>query len=482
MPPTNQTMATAMEITSLPFSITQNLTGVVGFGGFEYDLWYKIPAALITAAISADRLVGARGYLTIAHPDYFTQTWMYTDPPIGNYGTPYLDAKSNTFGDGRLQVPLADTPQDYYLMLYTEDFTGIPPTYDVTMEVYLSDENLPIPAGSLFINNDEPGFPAAALSTADGSILAFIHDIAAGETGDILPNGIMALADTDTNDTKIYNPDFTLRATVPLTGNISSGNQVDRFYIITYVGTIGTLRSFDADGNIGATSWGPLPANSQMSAVSRDETIAYLTDVSAVGAGGGVVRRWDLINNVALSNLAAAVPSYILQSAGVSPGGVLVIADGTILVSYFRANQNDSFIRHYSAAGAVLHTYSFIFPSTWTGLDRIAHDPTDDSLTFWTWVKGGGANFGRGRFERVRISDGVALISVNHSEAQFGYQQRPAGDNTSEQFSHPFSCPFLLLREAFTPEPPRPPLPGGCPANSMEPRTFQGLDGCPGTL
>jgi hypothetical protein len=485
MPPTNQTMATAHEITSLPFSIIHDLTGATGDPtGDEFNLWYKVPAALITAAITTDRLLGARGYLTVATPGPFVRTYIYTDPPVGIYGTPYLDAKSNTFGDGRVQVPLDDVAQDYYLHVYIEDFSP-PPTYTITMEVYLSDENQAIPAGSLFINNDEPGFPAAALSTADGSILAFIEDIAAGETGDILPSGIMALSDADANDIKIYNADLTLRATVPLTGDLGSGNQVDTFYLRD---PSLVLHSFDADGNIGATTWGPFPTGSLLVAVSRDETIAYITNGLPNGTGfGGIVHRWDLVNDVQLSDLAPAFTSvnpFNLQQSGLSPGGILVLADGTILVNYYRSNSADSRIRHYAPDGTLLHTYNFTAPSTWTGIDRIAHDPTDDGLTFWTWVKGGGANFGRGRFERVRVSDGVALISVNSPEAQFGYQQRPDGNVTTEAFSHPFSCPFLLLRAEVgePPEPPEPPLPEGCPPSTMEPRAVQGLDGCPGTL
>jgi hypothetical protein len=478
--PTNITLATAMEITALPFAITQNLSGVPevldGFGTPTYSLWYKLPAALQTAD-----LLGALGVQQSSLPRLpNTRTFVFISS-----GAAYLDAKSTTLGDGVVQVPPADPAVDLYIQVVTEDWDPLP-DYDMDVSVYAAADLGDVPVGALFINNDEPGFPAAILDPVTGAILGFVPDIVAGETGDILPSGIMALHDTDAGNVKIYNPDFSLRATVALDGNIGSGNQVDTFYILD---SSLILHSFDADGNIGGTTWGPMPVGTLMTAVSRDETIAYLADARTAAAGGGAVKRWDLVNNVALSNLAAIVAGYILQATNVSPGGILVLADESVLVSYWRSNQADSFIRHYSAAGAVLHTYPYA-TSPFVGLDRIAHDIVDDSLTFWAWAKGSGAvapgsAFGLGRFQKLRISDGVALVTLDSYEAQSGYQMRANATITSQPLGHPFSCPFVLLREAITPEPPEPPgppLPDGCPPSSMEPRSIQGLDGCPGSL
>jgi hypothetical protein len=431
-------MATALVIGALPYTNTQDLTGVTPIGTDPnlYALWYQLPASLVTGGA----VIGARGQaVDLGGSAPFVYVVTYVAPPVGAIGSPYLGSiGSNTFGDGRIQIPLASTPQDYYFRVVIEDYD--PAICDVTFTCYAAPANQAIPVGSILINSDEPGYPAAALAVGTGEILAFVT-MAAGETGDILPTGRFLLAQADGGPYALYAPTLALLTTVPLTGGVGSGNQVDTFYAVTLESGQTWIRAIDQTGSIG-TRWGPIPSGTRMLAVSRDETRAYLT------ADTGPVRQWDLVNDVALADFAAAIAGYNLSFPGLSPGGILVLADGSVLVNYFRSTGADYFVRRYSSAGATLHTY--VNPAG-TALDRIAHDPTDDGATFWVWWKSGGTSFGLGRIERIRVSDGAVLSTTIAAEVWEGAQLRVDANLHSNPFGYPYSCPFLITRVSAVP-------------------------------
>lgn len=451
MPPPNTSMATALVIDALPYTNTQNLTGMTGQGGGEeYNLWYKLPASLVTGS----EIIGARAVpVNFAPADPFGQVLAYVNPPVGIYGTPYLNAKSNfTSVGGRIQIPLEIPPRDYYFRMFIEDFDPLP-TYDATFTCYAAPANQALSAGAILVNNDSAGFAAAVVHPTTGAILAFLPSIVHGETGDVLPNGRLLLEGP--GGFNLYDAALQLLTTVALTGNVGSGNQVDTFYALTTETAQRWIRKITQDGVI-STRWGPVTNDALLVAVSRNGTIAYFTNGLPNGTGdGGKVHRWDLVNDVPLSDLAPAFTSgnpFNLQQAGVTPGGILVLADHSILVNYYRSNGADSRIRRYAPDGTLLSTYDFTGPSLYTLIDRIAHDPVDDGLSFWAWSKGGGAAFGLGSFQKIRVSDGVALSTAISAEVNFGYQLRIDSNVNNQQFGHPFSCPFVLLRSAVEAE------------------------------
>jgi hypothetical protein len=148
------------------------------------------------------------------------------------------------------------------------------------------------------------------------------------------------------------------------------------------------------------------------------------------------VQRWDLINNVALSDLAAGV------AGATGFNDVLVLNDGTILTGY--AKPGDAFVRRYSTAGAVLNTYDF-GNSVGDSPNRLAY-ALDDPASFWVWLhlpSGGGTS----RFQNVRVSDGAILTTFDVVPFELGvYVGAPTA--TPTRFGSSQSCPFLVMRPA----------------------------------
>ena len=94
----------------MPYADTQNLTGQAPTGDDlnQYPLRDQLPASLVTGGA----LIGARGQaVDVGAATPFTQVAAYIDPPVGSVGTPDLLPRLNSFGDGRIQIPLAPTPR-----------------------------------------------------------------------------------------------------------------------------------------------------------------------------------------------------------------------------------------------------------------------------------------------------------------------------------------------------------------------------------
>lgn len=139
----------------------------------------------------------------------------------------------------------------------------------------------------------------------------------------------------------------------------------------------------DPDTMTVARTW-ELGANSTMSsygfghiAVNADRTVAYYSrnqDVNSPFAAEhyGVIHRWDLTNDVALSDLVSRPAS--------TSGGLIVLPDDTIVVGYTDG------VRRYAADGTLLNTYAY---NARPGQGMVAIGRGSDSV----WIQSTGVDY-----------------------------------------------------------------------------------------
>lgn len=305
-----------------------------------------------------------------------------------------------------------------------------------------------IPAGSLFMQGQDTGFPLSTddvsrvYSSVDGSTLMDIpssdFDRSDGASPKVLSNGINAvgLYGADPHTVVIRDSALSIIASVDIASilNANAGNYnfqaigdnwVDRFYVGGPGGgaTPAKFGTVSSAGVIGGMSWQLPVAGLVRLAPNKAETIAYHQGQSS--SRNTEIKRWDLVNNVALSDLAARVWTDTSDfTIGMGVTGILVLEDDTILVGYFRRSVSNPatdsfFVRRYSTAGATLNTYTI---STADITQAFTMAKSADNLTsFWIMRGQDGTSTS---MREIRISDGAILndLPITLPSGSFHYQ------------------------------------------------------------
>ncbi|PYQ25571.1 MAG: hypothetical protein DMF56_27205 [Acidobacteria bacterium] len=461
--PGGATSGTATLITSLPYNDADTVPTTAG-------LWYRYtaPASGIPNAISvfayAATLSNQR--LRVFSPDAVT-AYPASDP-------------GNWVNSRPLQIML-EAGVTYYLNVYNQ--TGA-----YTLSVIAGPNDF-VPVGALLVPNDVPNYPAAILSATDGHVLRFIHPFPSGETADVGASGpttgrILAHSRNFFQDPlgpqtggdghlKLYSAQFELLADLPyiplgdsFTAPIRWGRTSGLFYVMQATdplnGGDGSVTTVTADGAFGPTTWNLSNTwNVASIAPSGSETILY----GARNTFGTIntLAQWDLVNNVALPDLAPAVSSFRIQD-------LLVLGDDTILVAYvwFVANHTP-ILRRYAPDGTLLNTYTLTgSQSTEVRLARALNDP----VSFWVWTRTNATESLSGpttlnKFSNLQADDGTILLTFSQPQFTHGGYQGAKSATPLARFGAAESCPFLILREEIPPaapiEPPEPPpMPPAC--------------------
>jgi len=350
----NLSAATATLITSSSYALTID-PGIV-----DSHLWWKRVA-------TRDDVWGAFAWTdwALAGNDYYPDliVWVGDDADA-------LTKYDTTPSSGALGFDVVKQAVQFQVVAgqtYWFEVMDLDSDYDAGDELQFSIQTAPreaIPAGSLFIPNDRQGFPALVLSQDDGAPLrAFAFP--AGERGAVLPNGILCVNDyADFTTVRLYTPDFELIAVVEGVGyaTVTDGYfpliaaDETRFYVFDVVDNAQVnytlhVAAVSAAGAIEDTwSW----------TVATTGGVPYAVGVSPDGAtlywcraavATMPIERYDLVGDAPLATLAAAV-----ASASGYMRDVIVLADGTVLVGY--QDSPAGYVRRYSAAGAILNTYT----------------------------------------------------------------------------------------------------------------------------
>ena len=451
--PGGASAASATLITSLPYTDADTVPTTAG-------LWYKYvcPASGVPNEIGIFpfSVTASSQRIRIYSPDAVTPF-----PPRDPISGP---AAPTPVSNRPIQIPVV-AGVTYYINIYNQ--AGA-----YTLSVIAGPDE-PVPIGSIFVNDSEGDWPLALLSATDGHVLRFIHPFPCGETADVIASGpgtgrmLVHYRGTQTGDTThvrgdghlhLYSPQFELLADLPYTPTGDSyvcpirwGRTSGSFYVGQQTdpanGGNGSVTTVTADGAFGPTTWNLSPDwNIGTIAPSGDETILYAGRLSF--GTPRVLAQWDLVNNVALPDLAAAIPNFHIEA-------LLVLGDDTILVAYVRNVPNvEPFVRRYDSTGTILNTY------TLTGGQssdvRLAR-ALDDPVSVWVWTKTTATEALSGpnvfnRFQNLRVSDGAILSTF--SVPQFGhgtYAGLVTGGVPLARFGASESCPFLIIREALVP-------------------------------
>jgi hypothetical protein len=268
------------------------------------------------------------------------------------------------------------------------------------------------PDGSLVVFSDLRDTvqgDAVVLSGTSGTTLASLSTLPYSALGDRVSTGRFAVTvekndgtaqKTDIIGVNLYDSTLTLLASVRSitapTGRWSPLSPVtasDRFYIAARPVTgseNAVIYVIDASGTVSGTTYtlsSPAASTSLVCmAVSPDNTILYWGAALGI-ANLGVIHRWDLVNNTALSDLVSMGSSvaFCHQMFVMSEGDVVVIVtpDGT-----------NYEVRRYTAGGTLVRTINvgaagaYDTPELFRDIDpslawvRLFTDPTDVHSTF----------------------------------------------------------------------------------------------------
>ena len=261
-------------------------------------------------------------------------------------------------------------------------------------------DGVTIPAGKLMINSDGPLLPAAFIDPDTGVVLGYRASVT-GEGGEVLPDGHYLLTSDDTDQVARYDADFnevSPRTSISPLGNLPtvSSDRVSIFYVNNPDSALqATIYRVLLDGTIDDTWTINTTLNGVMrgAAPSRDNTKLYWT------AGDRKIHVWDLVNNLALSDLAT------IGIAGDSLlHDVLVMDDNAIIVAYRESATGFTKAVRYNPSGTLLTTYN-VLSATSDFQNHLTHGVTDDS--FWVWLMQNDAN--DQQLIEVRTSDGAIL-------------------------------------------------------------------------
>jgi hypothetical protein len=431
MPPSNTTPETATVIASLPYALTVDPEG--------NDLWWTY---------TAEAGQTTTGWFAWAADEDTYRPWLsvYTGPDASNLDFYWSGVEARS----PIMVPMEAGVQ-YWITV--EDFGT--PGGDLILSA-LPRPAASIVAGFIVVPGDatvttgtslEFDVPAMVLDADTGTVVHVPVDFPPGEFAGVLPDGGVLVEDiTAVTTLSLRYPDLTIRATVTgaRTGNqhppICTNGDDTYYYADSDSVAVATLRTVSAAGVIGGASW-TLPADSVridgIAVISNETTLCYVRQgVTADGA----VHRYDLIAEAPLSDLAAAI-------AGYTAGDIINLSDDTLLVSYIKTSEPDDFkVIHYSAAGAVLHTYEFADAL----IDHITVSLLDPE-TFWVWLMPNWQTGVTSTYQEILIADGSVIREFSFEQWDSNLEG-PYEEESPPRFGPPDSCPFFVTR-ALAPEP-----------------------------
>lgn len=426
-----------------PNTITQSVNDTAASA---FEVWYQYTAAV------AEDVIGLWAHAALAS-NYSPRITIWHGPPTAP--TAYLPL-SGTIDNIPLIVPVVAGTTYYAKIVSTGN--SDPRTASLVVSLVQSPAGA-VPIDSLMINDDTAGFPLIGMNSSAVPLRTF-GLFPAGECAEILPDGTLLVEARIAQNLMLYSPQLALITTIPFpagpTGDMGGigSNQAATFYVGRGANnTTQQVNTISTTGVVGATSWTLTNpgVNKRLAALapSLDETVLYYhtgtVNGSLVTTTGQPVQRWDLVNNVALSDLAPGVANYARTR------DLPVLADGTILSGLFHySGTGTPIVRRYSAAGATIQDYTF---PTGMQIDHITH-ASDDPFSFWVWLylQNEDLDFLVSRFLNVRVSDGVILSTGQATQYEEGvYQGAPAVGPA--RFGHSRSCAFWVQR-AHIPAPP----------------------------
>lgn len=308
----------------------------------------------------------------------------------------------------------------------------------------------------------DPASGALVTQIASGDPAAGV--VPFGSSGDLLASGIWGIAAESTSPANIgtgavtsfalYDADVQLLANV--TSVIPGGGDSFGFvrklnstaFCVAIDGPVTNVIYLVSDAGVvsGTTYTLPVPLYS-LWGITVDPTGQILYYV-ADGGTQFVIKRWDLVNDIAMSDLATG-PS----NSRVGFDALITAPDGSIVIQYATTGVTPRpfNIANYDPSGTLMNQLA-LGTSSFTGYPELGVDPSD---TEGVWVKSFNVGLTTTTVRRLRASDFAVLNAWS-------------GQTLSGGGVIPVSCPVLVF-PGSTPPP--------CPGLVTDPRT----DGLPYT-
>ncbi len=211
-----------------------------------------------------------------------------------------------------------------------------------------------------------------------------------------------------------------------------------RFWWTKDTGATVTAQYLDPDGTpgpaftlTGSTSCRALCAN-------NDETILYYVR----GGSGGAVKRWDLVNDLALADFIAAPANHNAQD-------ILILSDDSIIVLWSSTLDGTSHATQYNAAAVELNDFDFSSYNTSNNSPpRLAYS-LDLEDEFWVYLHELlDSNRGIALFVKVTIPTSVftEVRHVEYNRATYASTLTVSAPEDILSRNGPSnSCPFFII-------------------------------------
>jgi WD40 repeat protein len=427
--PTNLSALTATDLGTLPASVTQN----VHDAGTTYTVWFG-PITVAETTIIRSHPFGALG-------GYEPRVTVFTGPASSPVNT---GISSNANSPVQFRATSAEV---YFLRILTN--AGNPTPANLVLQV---SAHIPVtvPAGSIVVPSDEFPYASILSPTVDHGILRFV-DMSPGEAGDTLETGEILMEDILDSDVNVYQPDFALLTEIPFStftvgGSIRANWALNRF-VAADPGNPNVVKIILSDGTVESThALTGEPVNLRCCAISNDGSTLYWGRATAGIEDTGIVYRWDLNNDVALSDLCnhATEPAHVWE--------IVTLSDGTLLILFVAASGSTPLlveVLHYQPDGTLLDTFDFTAePDQWFPADappRIGR-ALDDPLSFWIRLH---YDTGFTKFRNVLISDGSTISEVEYLDYLEGKYIAVETATPVADWGVSISCPFWITPVAL---------------------------------
>ncbi len=420
-PPTNIDGLTAIDLGSLPASVTQDVRD----SGTNYTVWYKYTTS------ATEVTIGVFGFGALS-PGYRPTIHVFDGPAAAPTVYPH-DGSQIVATNVPVQIPV--TPLTTYFFEFVSSTGNTPTTAILTLTAYTA-PTTSFSLGDIFINDDTRHLPAIILNGSTGAPKKFINPFPAGEGGDVLTSGVILVDDNSAANLQLYNADLTLNTTITTfvwvgtDCRIRTCNGANKFYVGSEGAgaTHALANTISSTGVLGSTI-GPFAAAGLTAiAAKNDESILYY-----VQTVGGAVKRWNIPGNIATTDLVAGIASYAVFD-------ILYLDDDTIIVGYYKSSATrDLKVIQYDTSGSVLNTYNF--GSTNDNGPRLSY-AIDNPNSFWIWTHVASVS----TLTNIKCSDGSTITTFSLTEYEGGAYQGAQTATPLNNFGPSFSCPFFILR------------------------------------
>ena len=442
--PTNNLWTGAIDLGTAPATATQR----VDVGGMVMTVWYKW-----TAPITGMASVWAYGEVNVYKPNMAP----YLSPNVVDN---YMGIGTYVNSNGGLTPPIQMPTRagETYLFGVSTPFQNmtIAAPANLTIKVSMFAAYTIVPRESIAINDDntpqtrgDGTYDTAPLvlhsTTADYTPMRFVPSFTPGETGDCLNDGTSLVGNDDTNDPLAlfrYDSQFlplgstAIASLASVLEDIRANRALGKFFVLYYDNghpSLPHIARVSATGTIEWTSSALAVSSAVLCiATSPDGTIGYFCDLKTPAA----VRRWDLVNDVALSD-------FVVEPNGGFGSDMLVLSDGSVIVYIASGSVLLQQIRRYSAAGVLLRTWSTtdLGVTSFSGSDSRMSQSIDD-MTFW--YRNAGTE---GVFIKIDAVSGAVLKRIKTAVFEWGKSSAiymtPA--DPPVMFGHSGSCTFWIV-------------------------------------